>query len=378
VGYYGGLRNIELRSIEFGKTFENGESSFQVDEAGYWFNFERAKQRGVSETSSFCVPRRQPDWAPPVSGPDRNPVDYDPASVIDEYLSTLQSDLNLTQDKLTGAFFKSAHGKNAKRFRNFPMGKNPLAKTGIEFAIELLLPTPLRFTSHCWRRSCGTNASDAGVNVTTLMAQLGWATPKTAIGYVKKSRMTSYQMSMFLSNVQRQNKDIDVVLGRVKAPVSDVLVKAKKPVSSSSSNAAKNKQQVCLSGFDSALSAQFAVGLSAARRSESVPRTREEQETSILRDKVLSNIIQASANTSVQLTPDQRGGGGGEESSEVVGGRGGEELRTVDQVEVVGGAVLNGSSLGDLPAALDPRVSSILSNLRSHGDLHVHFHFGGQ
>jgi hypothetical protein len=62
----------------------------------------------------------------------------------------------------------------------------------------------------------------------------------------------------------------------------------------------------------------------------------------------------------------------------VVGGRGGEELRTVDQVEVVGGAVLNGSSLGDLPAALDPRVSSILSNLRSHGDLHVHFHFGGQ
>jgi hypothetical protein len=210
------------------------------------------------------------------------------------------------------------------------------------------------------------------------MAQLGWATPKTAIGYVKKSRMTSYQMSMFLSNVQRQNKDIDVVLGRVKAPVSDVLVKAKKPVSSLSSNAAKNKQQVCLSGFDSALSAQFAVGLSAARRSESVPRTREEQETSILRDKVLSNIIQASANTSVQLTPDQRGGGGGEESSEVVGGRGGEELRTVDQVEVVGGAVLNGSSLGDLPAALDPRVSSILSNLRSHGDLHVHFHFGGQ
>ena len=70
VGYYGGLRNVELRSIEFGKTFENGETSFQVDEAGYWFNFERAKQRGMTETSTFCVPRRQPDWDPPVASAD--------------------------------------------------------------------------------------------------------------------------------------------------------------------------------------------------------------------------------------------------------------------------------------------------------------------
>jgi hypothetical protein len=378
VGYYGGLRNVELRSIEFGKIFENGESSFEVDEAGYWFNFERAKQRGMTETSTFCVPRRQADWDPPVASPDRNPVDYDPASVIDEYLNTLQSDLELPHEKLTGAFFKSAHGKTAKRFRNFPMGKNLLAKTGIEFAVELALPNPHRFTSHCWRRSCGTNASDAGVNVTTLMAQLGWATPKTAIGYVKKSRMTSFQMSMFLSNVQRQNKDLDSVLGRVKSSSSRNSVTPKKSGSSSASASSKRQQTVVASrDFDSNLASTFSVGLAAARNSESVGRTREEQEATIERANVLSNInclpqiAPVSRLSSVRLvSSDQHGGGGGEESSEVVGGSGGEEFRTVGHGD---GSVQN---LVDM-SSVDPRVSTILSNLRNHGELHVHFHFGG-
>jgi hypothetical protein len=34
-----------------------------------------------------------------------------------------------------------------------------------------------------------------------LMSFMGWKTPKTAIGYVAKSRMASYNMSMFLCNV---------------------------------------------------------------------------------------------------------------------------------------------------------------------------------
>jgi hypothetical protein len=371
---------VELRSIEFGKTFENGETSFQVDEAGYWFNFERAKQRGMTETSTFCVPRRRPDWDPPVASADRNPVDFDPASVIDEYLSTLQSDLDLPFERLSGAFFKSAHGKTAKRFRNFPMGKNLLAKTGIEFAIELALPNPHRFTSHCWRRSCGTNASDAGVNVTTLMAQLGWATPKTAIGYVKKSRMTSFQMSMFLSNVQRQNKDLDSVLGRVKTSSSRTSTTSKKSGRTSSSKSSDMHQAVVSSSdFDSNLAAKFSVGLAAARSSEVVGRTREEQEVAIERENVLSNINRVPRTASVSslssvrlVSPDQHGGGGGEESSEVVGGSGGEEFRTVGPgAESVDQNLVVSSSV-------DPRVSSILSNIRHHGELHVHFHFGKQ
>jgi hypothetical protein len=79
VGYYGGLRNIELRSIEFGKIFDGGEKSFEADPTGVWFCFERGKQRGLPETSIFCVPRRQDDWLPVVAISGQTPVDFDPA-----------------------------------------------------------------------------------------------------------------------------------------------------------------------------------------------------------------------------------------------------------------------------------------------------------
>ena len=206
VAYYGGLRTNEVRSIEFGKTFSGGVSSFEHDSNGYWFSFERSKQRGATETTTICVPRRQSDWSPVCSDSFRSPVDYDPASIIDEYLAVLESDYKLSREELTGPFFRSTHGVDGLKFVQLPLGVNMLAKVGIEFASQHLLPNPLGFTSHCWRRSCGTNASNAGVNVTTLMAQLGWSTPKTALGYVKKSKVTSLTMSMFLSNIQRQNK----------------------------------------------------------------------------------------------------------------------------------------------------------------------------
>ena len=105
-----------MRSIEFGKTFGGGEKSFEVDQAGYWFCIERGKQRGLPETSIFCVPRRQSDWLPVASSSARSPVDYDPASVIDNYLELLESDLKLTRDELVGSFFKSTHGKKGKFF----------------------------------------------------------------------------------------------------------------------------------------------------------------------------------------------------------------------------------------------------------------------
>jgi hypothetical protein len=37
------------------------------------------------------------------------------------------------------------------------------------------------------------------------MAMMGWSNPKTAMVYVKKSRMTSLSLSMYLTNVQRTN-----------------------------------------------------------------------------------------------------------------------------------------------------------------------------
>ena len=379
VGYYGGLRNVELRSIEFGQTFEGGEKSFEVDQSGYWFAFERGKQRGLPETSVFCVPRRQPDWAPVVSSAARAPVDFDPASVIDQYLHLLESDLKTTRDLLHGSFFKSTHGKNGKMFRNVPMGKNILAKVGFEFADELLLPNPQCFTGHCWRRSCGTNASDAGVNVTTLMAQLGWSTPKTAIGYVRKSRITSYQMSMFLSNVQRQNKDLDKCLALVRPQVVQPERKvgsSLRRTKSSVSNAEKKKSKssmVIVPEVDQHLMENFSAGLFSAQRSSFAPSNLEDQKRESDKRVVLDLINQTSSGRSSLIPGLARGVSheSGVREFGHLGGGGGEG-------EVAGSKIGGGSGVdigGSVVPVLDPRVSSILSNLQNHGEIHVHIHF---
>ena len=363
LGYYGGLRNTELRSIELGKIFESGEKSFEVDQSGYWICFERAKQRGLPVVSTFCVPRRQEDWSPTVSGSDRNPVDYDPASVIDRYLELLELDLKKTRDELTGPFFKAAHGKGARFFRNVPMGKNLLERVGREFAAELFLPNPASYTGHCWRRSCGTNASNSGVNVTTMMAFMGWNTPKTAIGYVSKSRLTSYNMSMFLCNVQRQNKDMDTVLDKIKSSIPGQKVKK------SSGKRASVKKRPGVS--DVALTTQAKVSnrfsklLSSSKMAESTSVTREAAAIEAENDLIVSAINEEEFSNSGSVSSDADdsvssgvaplvGGGGGVQGS--VGGR----------VDVAGDVMV------------DPRVTSILRNLQHNGELHVHFHFGSK
>ncbi len=197
VGYYGGFRNIELKSLKF----ENCE----LDEMGYWFTFARSKQRGRSESTCVCVPRRQPDWVPVRSDSSRIGLDFDPASVIDLYLAEICNDLQCSREDLVGDFFRATHGTKGQKFTRCTLGKNTIGKVGIQVATELCLPRPETFTGHCWRRSCGTSASDSGVNVTTLMTMMGWSNPKTAMVYVKKSRMTSLSMSLYLANVQRCN-----------------------------------------------------------------------------------------------------------------------------------------------------------------------------
>ena len=197
MGYYGGFRNVELKSL----LFENVE----CDTMGFWFTFSRSKQRNKLEETTICVPRRQADWLPCSDDSGRKPLDYDPASVIDAYFEAVMTDLDCKREDLRGGFFKGTHGKEGKRFIKANVGKNTLALVGIEIAKELCLRDPETYTGHCWRRSAGTNASNAGINVTTLMAIMGWSCPKTAMQYVKRSRITSLQMSMYLANVQRRN-----------------------------------------------------------------------------------------------------------------------------------------------------------------------------
>ena len=176
-----------------------------MDEMGYWLSFTRSKQRSISESSTICVPRRQSDWSSVTKDVARRPVDYDPASVLDLYFTRLMFDFQCQREDLKGSIFKGSQGVNGKRFTSVNVGKNTLGGVGVEVARELCLPHPESYTGHCWRRSAGTNASNAGVNVTTLMSMMGWLCPKTAMEYVKHSRLTSLQMSMYLANVQRQN-----------------------------------------------------------------------------------------------------------------------------------------------------------------------------
>jgi hypothetical protein len=200
IGYYGGFRICELKSLNF--------ENVKQDHLGYWFEFVRSKQRGRSDTTSILVPRRQVDWVPVVNDSFRSATDIDPASFIDHYLELLQADYGVPLAGLTGSFFRGTQGKNGFRFIKTPLGKNKIAEVGVLFASELGLQSPESYTGHCWRRSCGTSASDAGVNVTTLMSLMGWATPKTAMEYVNKSKEKCIKMSMYLTNVQRQNRPL--------------------------------------------------------------------------------------------------------------------------------------------------------------------------
>jgi len=251
------------------------------------------------------------------------------------------------------------------------MGKNLLEKIGHEFAEELMLLQPHTFTGHCWRRSCGTNASDAGVNVTTLMAHCGWNTPKTAIGYVKKSRMTSYNMSMFLSNVQRQDRDIESILNRTKP-----LIGGCKNCQKSSGDKSKDKVTVVVPKVNEKMVSIFSSSLASAKPTETVCRTRESQiiaaeNRSIISEIGANPVLNSGSATGTSVDNQSQ-------SNELTEGGGGDsidgEVRGSGLSEGGGGSV----NIDATSVLLDPRVASILSNLSNHGQLQVHFHFGGK
>ena len=344
VAYYGGLRTNELRSIEFGKTFSGGERGFEVDDQGYWFCFERSKQRGATETTTILVPRRQSDWVPIAGDAFRCPTDYDPASIIDEYLEVLEADLNLTRDELFGPFFRSTHGVGGLTFLKTPLGINYLGKIGVEFAMQLMLPNSGGFTGHCWRRSCGTNASNAGINVTTLMAQLGWSTPKTALGYVKKSRITSLTLSTFLSNVQRQNKVLDA--GGVRSTPKGVqLLK-----SGNGSRSAKKKLDTELGSPD--------IG------------ENEEDFLSSPLSSSLSVTVTDSVKASVPVSAPPAAPVAAPLAAHVV-------APPAARVDAPSSVLVQGESSEVSLALADPRVSAILQNFQNNGNVQIHFHFKG-
>ena len=350
VGYYGGFRNVELKSLKF----ENCE----LDAMGYWFSFPRCKQRGRVEQTTICIPRRQPDWIPVTSDSARMGLDFDPASLIDLYLAEVQSDLQCSQDELKGDFFRAPHGPKGQKFTQLTLGKNTIGRVGVQVATELCLPRPEIYTRHCWRRSCGTSASDSGVNVTTLMAMMGWSNPKTAMVYVKKSRMTSLSMSLYLANVQRSNCSNPFPRSQVEK--REVV----KQVQVSKAGGSKGSTSVGSLPFDSSTSAVKSETvlkleeIDAELATQDLIREIEAEEfgegSSSIDVEVLGSSAPLNGHPSVSLETGQKG-----ETKE----RGGEsEVReTVRSSSIV--------------SAVDPRLAGILSNLQNSGNMTIHFHF---
>ncbi len=366
VGYYGGFRNKELKSLKF----ENVE----CDTMGYWFHFHRAKQRGRLEQTSICVPRRQPDWVPVISDSSRVGLDFDPASLIDLYLEEVQADLLCSRDELKGDFFRATHGPKGHKFTKLSLGKNTIGRVGVQVATELCLARPESFTGHCWRRSCGTSASDSGVNVTTLMAMMGWSNPKTAMVYVKKSRMTSLSLSLYLTNVQRQNcsnpfpnspiekrQAVKQVKGSasVAAKCSNTLVSPCNGVVSSDPKSSNLKVEKVETGIGSVECSQIcnSEDLNQSLQLEDVEEIDFDAEFE--KEVEEESMEKASGENSILGVP--RVDSGSEISSE-------------------GGPVLNvrGPSVAtSMLGNIDPRLAGFLHNMQNSGNITINFHFDG-
>jgi integrase len=338
VGYYGGFRNVELKSLKF--------ENLELDCMGYWFSFSRAKQRGRVEETKICIPRRQADWIPVVSDSSRMGLDFDPASLIDLYVAEVERDLQCSRDELKGDFFRATHGMKGQKFTQLTLGKNTIGKVGVQVATELCLPRPEIYTGHCWRRSCGTSASDSGVNVTTLMSMMGWSNPKTAMVYVKKSRMTSLSMSLYLANVQRSNcsnpfprtnVEKREVVRQVQAPKTGLVKGSRYVVGTASSSCVEVKAS---------------------------PEVKEEEgEVDLGTQELISEIEGEEKNVIESKT----------RSSEI-----GKETEREGNETSVSLAGSGSSSASDSLTSVDPRLSGFLHNLQNSGSMTIHFHFDGK
>ena len=331
---------------------------------GWWFSFTRSKQRNKLEETTICVPRRQSDWLPCTDDSGRKPVDYDPASVIDSYIEAVMQDLDCTRENLKGGFFKGTHGKAGKRFVRANVGKNTLAQVGVEVASELCLRAPESYTGHCWRRSAGTNASNSGVNVTTLMSMMGWSCPKTAMQYVKRSRITSLKMSMYLANVQRRNCVEPFPTGRSRRKTKFV---------------EKEKKEDKICPLNSVLDSSC-----------SIPSSSKIVESFVSENSVLCEIEQFESEISTQdlLCDVSDTKNAGVVANDCL-------IRTSSQstlphvptsscapssvASIVSSVTTPASVVPSSPielSSIDPRLMNVLQNLQNHGSIQIHFNFG--
>jgi hypothetical protein len=115
------------------------------------------------------------------------------------------------------------------------------------------------------------------------------------------------------------------------------------------------------SSVEDLVTSHFSVKLAVARKAESKSRTVEAQAVDDLNLSIVKSINETDFDDSDAVEAVTKS-----ESVSVIE----ENLESIS----VAGQVDPSASV--ISALLDPRVSSIFSNLQNHGQLHVHLHFG--
>ena len=191
--------------------------------------------------------------------------------------------------------------------------------------------------------------------MTTLMAMMGWSNPKTAMVYVKKSRMTSLSLSLYLTNVQRRNCPNPFPKSplekRQAVKVSQVATAVEAERSSSVVSA-----ETTNSLLKAESTGEFIATQDLIRELEAEEENKESQ----------SDFLEAEGEVGIDLV---------ERADPVIDipdpssiSRSSERIQSSEV-----GVVVNPNP--NQTAFIDPRISGILQNLQNAGNLTIHFHF---
>lgn len=187
VAYFGGHRMCEMRTINIEDLLETTE--------GVYISFARAKQRGsVSKTSRYLVPKQDPSKASTSSS-----VCW--ASILMQYVARVIQDTNQS----SGPLFRTA--RKFGEILKGAMGVNTLYQIGVEVAQHLNLPSPTKFSGHCFRRTSATHAADRGATTMDMKRHFDWKNDAMPMEYVAKSKAQNKKMAQFLLKSPKKSND---------------------------------------------------------------------------------------------------------------------------------------------------------------------------
>ena len=198
------------------------------------------------------------------------------------------------------------------------------------------------------------------MNVTTLMSMMGWSNPKTAMVYVKQSRMTSLSLSLYLTNIQRRNcsnpfpksplekrQALKANQGSSTVPNTSTTGGSTVPNTSTiNSSVLKVEELEDLSTQELAHEVELEGGNSSSQSQSVDVEVFEEKKVPL--SSVHSEDDSTKKETKVEVTSGAS--------------------------SVAGNAVV---PLSDQIATVDPRIAGILQNLQNSGNISIHFHFDG-